>query len=145
MADNLSPELRSRVMSRIRGVDTRPEVKVRRLVHGMGYRYRLHRRDLPGTPDLVLPSRRKIIFVHGCFWHQHSCRRGSRPASNQDFWNSKLDGNIRRDRANMAVLERAGWTVLVIWECETKDIEALTARLDAFLRNGGSGSVVPSA
>ena len=141
MADNLSPELRSRVMARIRSVDTLPEMKVRRLVHGMGYRYRLHRRDLPGTPDLVFPGRRKIIFVHGCFWHQHGCRRGSRPTSNQDFWNRKLDGNVLRDRANIAALERTGWSVLVIWECETKDVEAVTPRLDAFLRAGTSSAI----
>lgn len=144
MTDNLSPEIRSRTMSRVRSVDTRPEMKVRRIVHGMGYRYRLHRRDLPGVPDLVFPGRRKIIFVHGCFWHQHSCRHSSRPTSNRDFWNRKLDGNVLRDRANIAALERAGWSVLVIWECETKDVEAVSARMDAFLR-GGSGSAVSSA
>lgn len=140
MTDRISAELRSRIMARIRGADTRPEMRVRRLLHGMGYRYRLHRRDLPGTPDLVFPARRKIIFVHGCFWHQHNCPRGSRPASNQDFWNRKLDKNVLRDRKNITALEGIGWSVLVVWECETNDLECLTERLDGFLRGGGSAA-----
>ena len=120
-------------MARVRSVDTAPEMLVRRLVHRMGYRYRLHRRDLPGTPDLVFPRRRCVIFVHGCFWHQHACPRGTRPTSNHDFWNRKLDSNVRRDRYNTAALRRNGWHVLTVWECETKDLGALTRRLSGFL------------
>ena len=140
MADRISPKQRSRIMARIGNVDTQPEMRVRRLVHRLGYRYRLHRRDLPGTPDLVFPVRRKIIFVHGCFWHQHDCPRGSRPASNQDFWNRKLDKNVLRDQANTAELEGIGWTVLVVWECETKNLENLAQRLESFLCGGQGGS-----
>lgn len=133
MIDRLSTEHRSQLMRRVRSKDTEPEFRVRRLVHGMGYRYRLHRRDLPGTPDLTFPGRRKVIFVHGCFWHQHDCPRGGRPASKEAFWNKKLDGNLRRDRRNIAALEQAGWTVLIIWECETKDPERLAHRIRGFL------------
>lgn len=134
MADHLSVELRSRLMGRIRSTDTQPELKVRRLVHGMGYRYRLHRRDLPGTPDLTFPGRRKIIFVHGCFWHQHGCRQGMRPSSNREFWNRKLDRNIHRDQEAVAALERDGWSTLIVWECETNNLTGLTERLENFLR-----------
>ena len=133
MVDHLSAELRSRLMGRIRCTDTQPELKVRRLVHAMGYRYRLHRRDLPGTPDLTFTGRRKIIFVHGCFWHQHGCRRGMRPSSNRDFWNRKLDRNIHRDQETVAALKRNGWSILVVWECETNDLTKLANRLKNFL------------
>ena len=131
MTDRVSPEVRSRIMSRIRGKDTKPEILVRRLMHGMGYRYRLHRRDLPGTRDLTFPARSKIIFVHGCF--RHDCSRGVRPASNTEFWNAKLDRNVRRDRENLEALRDDGWSVLVLWECETKDHETLTDRILEFL------------
>lgn len=134
MTDRISTSRRSWLMSRIRNADTQPEMVVRRLAHRMGYRYRLHRKGLPGTPDLVFPSRRKIILVHGCFWHQHNCSRGKRPSSNRDFWNRKLDRNITRDCENIAALEQAGWSVLVVWECETKETADLTTRLDNFLR-----------
>ena len=121
-------------MRRVRGKDTTPEMIVRRIVHRLGYRYRLHADDLPGKPDLVLPSRGKVIFVHGCFWHQHSCTRGDRmPSSNQDYWLRKLEGNRRRDRRHRAALKRAGWQVLVVWECQTKKLDKLAARLTAFL------------
>ena len=133
MADRFSPAARSELMARIRGVDTAPELRVRRLVHRMGYRYRLHRRDLPGTPDLVFPRHRRVIFVHGCFWHQHSCGRGTRPASNQDFWNRKLTANVRRDRHNIAALNCDGWSVLIVWECQTRDAAALAQRIGEFL------------
>ena len=136
MADRISSVLRSRNMSRVRGKDTAPEMLVRRLVHAMGYRYRLHRRDLPGTPDLVFSSLRKVIFVHGCFWHQHDCKRGKRPSSNVRFWNEKLDGNVRRDETNILALEQEDWSILVVWECETKELDLLSQRIEAFLHNG---------
>ena len=121
-------------MGRVHAKDTKPELLVRRLVHSMGYRFRLHRRDLPGTPDLVFPGRLKVIFVHGCFWHQHDCPRGARPVSNVSFWNSKLDANVERDKKNIARLRSLGWSVLIIWECETKCLESLSARIGRFLR-----------
>ena len=122
-------------MSRIRGKDTASEMLVRRLVYRMGIRYRLHRRDLPGTPDLVFSTRRKVIFVHGCFWHQHDCGRGKRPSSNVEFWNVKLDGNLRRDRANVESLKKQDWGVLVVWECELKDPDKLSHRIEWFLQD----------
>lgn len=115
---------------------------VRRLVHRLGYRFRLHRRDLPGAPDIVLPRLRKIINVHGCFWHMHACKRGrSTPASNAEFWRKKRDGNKARDRRVLVALRRADWCMLVIWECQTRDIVQLTARVARFLakpQRGGS-------
>ena len=133
--DRLSPFQRSRVMSRIRGKNTAPEMLVRGMVRGMGFGYRLHRRDLPGSPDLVFAGRKKVIFVHGCFWHQHACARGKRPSSNRRFWNSKLDANVQRDKRNIAALKDDNWQVLVVWECETKDRTKLSERLEEFLRN----------
>ena len=116
-------------MARIRGKDTRPELAVRRLLHVMGFRFRLHRRDLPGTPDIVLPGRRKAIFVHGCFWHVHpGCPRAARPTTNVEFWNRKLDTNLRRDAQVREDLERLGWQVVVVWQCETRDLDALRSR-----------------
>ena len=140
MTDTLSPEARSALMSRIRAKDTKPEVYVRRLVHSMGYRYRLHRRDLPGTPDMVFPSRRKIIFMHGCFWHLHDdpkCKLARMPNSNQAFWKPKLERNRERDKANRAKLETLGWEVLVIWECQVrnKDPEPLRQQVRVFLES----------
>lgn len=137
MTDRISPESRSRIMSRIRGKNTKPEIVVRRLIHAMGYRYRLHRKNLPGTPDLTFPVRRKVIFVHGCFWRQHNCPRGIRPVSNTEFWNRKLDRNVRRDRKNLTMLRRNGWSVLVLWECEMREPEALTNRIVEFLGPAG--------
>jgi DNA mismatch endonuclease (patch repair protein) len=134
MVDVHTPEQRSRNMSAIRGRDTKPEIMVRSLVHGMGYRYRLHRRDLPGKPDLVFPRLRKVIFVHGCFWHVHDCPYGRvQPATNAAFWSEKRGGNANRDRRNAAELRRAGWRSLVIWECEIRDRERLARRVKAFL------------
>ena len=120
-------------MARIRGKDSQPEMRVRRLVFSLGYRFRLHQRDLPGAPDLVFRGRRKAIFVHGCFWHQHDCPRGSRPTSNTEFWNNKLDRNIERDRKNIAALTEAGWSTLVVWECEIKALDSLALRITDFL------------
>lgn len=113
---------RSRQMALVKGKHTKPELIVRRLVHSLGYRFRLHRRDLPGVPDLVFPGRRKVIFVHGCFWHQHgdpSCWRSRLPKTRQEFWGPKLTGNVARDRRDLVALEVAGWQSLVIWECQT--------------------------
>lgn len=127
--DRLSPERRSWLMSRIRGVNTKPEVEVRSLLHGMGYRFRLHRKGLPGTPDIVLPGRSAAVFVHGCFWHGHGCKRAKMPNSQADYWREKIDGNRRRDRRNRRQLQALGWQVIVVWECELKRPEALAARL----------------
>lgn len=135
MTDVLTPAQRRLNMSRIRGANTKPEMLVRRLVHASGYRYRLHARDLPGRPDLVFRSRRKIIFVHGCFWHGHHCRFGRvRPRTNADFWSAKLAGNMQRDRRVRSELRRAGWKILVVWECQLRDRMRTRRRLEVFLR-----------
>lgn len=134
--DKISPEKRSENMRRIKSKDTGPELIVRRLSHAMGYRYRLHRKDLPGKPDLVFPGRMAVIFVHGCFWHQHpsaSCADSRRPKSNSDFWNNKLDRNVERDKKVKRELCDAGWRILTLWECETKDTAWLEARILKFL------------
>lgn len=121
-------------MSAVSGGDTKPELIVRRLVHGMGFRYRLHVAGLPGKPDMVLARHRKVIFIHGCFWHGHEgCKRAARPASNVEFWNAKIDKNLERDRRNLAELKRLGWKILVVWECETKNIAKLSEILSNFL------------
>lgn len=121
-------------MRAIRSKDMRPELAVRCLVHRMGYRYRLHRHDLPGRPDLVFPGRHKVIFVHGCFWHQHNrCRLAHTPRSNLDYWQPKLARTKVRDKKNRAALKSAGWGVLVIWECETSDDSAVSTRIRTFL------------
>ena len=136
MADKLSRAARSANMARVRRRDTGPELVVRRMVHALGYRYRLHVTELPGKPDLVFKRRKKIIFVHGCFWHGHvQCRRGARPTSNTDFWNAKLERNRQRDIAQLAALQRAGWNTLVVWECETKDLKGLEQQLTTFLED----------
>lgn len=121
-------------MARVKGKNTRPEMKVRRLAHALGYRFRLHRKDLPGSPDLVFAGRKKVIFVHGCFWHGHDCARGSRqPKQNADYWRAKIGRNLERDARAVEALEDQGWTVLTLWECELKDGDALKGRLEAFL------------
>lgn len=123
--DQLSKERRSWNMSRIKNENTKPELIVRRLLWRMGYRYRLHDATLPGKPDIVFKSRRKVIFVHGCFWHQHKkCKKGVIPQSNVDFWIPKLRKNIERDSENYAALQKLGWNVCIIWECELKNHEA---------------------
>lgn len=134
--DTLTPQERSERMGKVRSADTRPEMVVRRLVHGMGYRYRLHRKDLPGKPDLVLPGRRKVIFVHGCFWHRHGdpeCRLARWPKSRLDFWVPKLTANEERDAKVQARLGELGWDVMTIWECQVRDTEALKRRISEFL------------
>ena len=128
------------MMAQVKSADTAPEIKVRRLVHRLGYRFRLHRRDLPGTPDLVLPRHRAVIFVHGCFWHQHRCRRGDRrPQANRGYWVAKLERNVRRDARNRRELRRLGWRVLTVWECEVGKPQ-LKRRIRRFLRpSDGNG------
>lgn len=122
-------------MSRIRGKDTKPELAVRRIAHRMGLRFRLHRKDLPGSPDLVFPSRRKVVFVHGCYWHRHAdCRRAYEPKSNVDFWTEKFASNVARDQKAKDDLRDQGWDTLVIWECEAIDSSLVTSRLSAHLQ-----------
>ncbi len=134
MADVMTPEQRSRAMAQVRSKNTKPEMRVRSLLHRMGFRFRLHRRDLPGTPDLVLPKHRAAIFVHGCFWHAHpGCARATVPATRVEFWTGKLARNVERDAQKLRALQAAGWRVLVVWECEIRDAEALETRLKAFL------------
>jgi DNA mismatch endonuclease (patch repair protein) len=121
-------------MARIRKTDTKPEMLVRRMLQALGYRYRLHRRDLPGNPDIVFASRKKLIFVHGCFWHQHECRLGTKqPHARPEYWLPKLKRNKERDARNLETLEAAGWKALIIWECELGDVKALERNLRKFL------------
>lgn len=131
-------------MSRVRAKDTRPEMLVRRLVHSVGYRYRLHGAKLPGKPDLVFASRRKVIFVHGCFWHRHDhCALARMPKSNQDFWMAKLEGNKKRDAITYRRLREMGWDVLVVWECELRDLDEVQRRITHFLGATGGASPTP--
>lgn len=117
-------------MSRIRGKDTKPELKLRSVLHKLGYRFRLHRKDLPGKPDIVLPKYQTAIFVHGCFWHRHEgCRLAYNPKSRIEFWQRKFEENVKRDKENLLRLKESDWKVIVIWECELKDIENLTRKL----------------
>lgn len=132
--DTLTPAERSARMALVCAKDTKPELLVRRLVHGMGYRYRLHRRGLPGTPDLVFPGRGKVIFIHGCFWHRHArCVLARLPKSRSDFWLPKLTANAERDARNVRALRRLGWGVLTIWECQLGDSAKLANRIRRFL------------
>jgi DNA mismatch endonuclease (patch repair protein) len=133
MAHTKTPEERTRMMSLIRSRETVPELAVRRAAHRMGYRFRLCRKELPGTPDLVFASLRKVIFVHGCFWHMHGCKLSRLPKSNLDYWIPKFKRNRGRDRENLMALSRQGWKHLVIWECESKDICYLQKLLKKFL------------
>jgi DNA mismatch endonuclease (patch repair protein) len=131
LTDVHTPEQRSYNMSRIRGRDTAPEMRVRRILHAAGFRYRLHGKSLPGKPDLVFARRRTVVFVHGCFWHMHRCKYGKpAPATNQDFWSEKRRSNRDRDKRNRAALEADGWRVFEIWECETRDPRSLAARME---------------
>ncbi|MEW5687547.1 MAG: DNA mismatch endonuclease Vsr [Pseudomonadota bacterium] len=134
MTDVYGPEKRSAVMRRVKGRDTAPELKVRKALTRLGARYRLHRKDLPGNPDIVMPGRRLALFVHGCFWHGHDCARGSRvPKANRDYWLGKVGRNKARDDRTRGELEALGWRVETIWECELKDGAALEARLGRLL------------
>jgi DNA mismatch endonuclease, patch repair protein len=134
MGDKLTAQERSARMRLIRKKDTKPELHVRKLVHSLGLRFRLHRNDLPGTPDLVLPRHKKVIFVHGCFWHQHDgCRLARQPKTRADYWLPKLARNVERDRVAQAQLTAAGWSALVIWECETREVRRMESRIRQFL------------
>lgn len=125
---------RSSLMAKVRGRDTKPEMIVRRMAHALGYRFRLRRKDLPGSPDLVFPGRRAVVFVHGCFWHRHpGCSKASTPKSNQTFWDDKFARNVERDARKERELRQLGWDVLVIWECETKKPDVIRANLLNFL------------
>lgn len=134
MVDKFTQSERSRIMSRIKGRNTSPEKKVRSLIHKMGYRFRINVTKLPGNPDIVLPRHRKIIFVHGCFWHGHKgCSRSKRPTSNIEFWDKKISGNIKRDAKVKKELELSSWKVFVIWQCETKKSDNLKKRLEEII------------
>lgn len=133
MADRLDPEARSRLMARVRGKNTAPEIAVRRAAHAAGFRFRLHRRDLPGTPDLVFPKFRAAIFVHGYFWHWHGCSKGREPKSRQEYWLPKIAANRVRDSVKQMQLEAAGWRTMTIWQCEIGPADALGARIASFL------------
>ena len=133
--DRLTPAKRSWLMSRVRSVDTKPELAVRRIIHGLGFRFRLHRRDLPGCPDLVLPRYRAVVFVHGCFWHRHpGCRMATKPKSNTVFWTRKFRMNVARDKRAKVELELAGWNVLTVWECETRNAARIIEVVKKFLK-----------
>lgn len=135
MADNLTADQRKRNMKAIKSRHTKPEMAVRSIVHNLGFRFRLHSPKLPGKPDLVLPRHKKIILVHGCFWHMHDCKRGNvTPKTNADYWQPKRFKNVARDIENKAVYENSGWKVLTIWECEIKDLTTLKNRLIEFLK-----------
>lgn len=132
--DVLTTEQRKRCMSSIRGKNSTSEILVRRLVYSLGYRYRLHSKGLPGRPDLAFPGRRKVIFVHGCFWHRHQCKKGqSLPVKKREFWQKKLTDNHVRDRRNYEELHQLGWQTLVVWECEIKNPELLSSKLRQYL------------
>lgn len=134
--DTLSPDDRSALMSRIRGRDTKPELVIRKLLHRLGYRYRLHRKDLPGKPDIVFAKRHKVIFVHGCFWHGHTdkgCKLARTPKSRIEFWTAKVEYNRARDARNERALKSLGWQVMTLWECELKNLNPIQARLEKFL------------
>lgn len=131
--DTRTPEQRRRIMRSVKQKDTGPELAVRRLLYGHGYRYRLHRKDLPGRPDIALGPRRKAIFVHGCFWHGHGCAKGGLPKSRLNYWGPKIEKNKERDRRNLRDLEALGWDVMTIWQCEISDTEALWRRLQDFV------------
>ena len=142
MTDIVNAARRSEIMSRIKSRNTKPELIVRRIAHGLGFRFRLHRGDLPGSPDIVFPRYRTVVFVHGCFWHRHDgCRYAYRPKSRIQFWTNKFEENVARDARNEMALRNLGWRVLVIWECETKDRAVVRARLLAHLRRNGVVSV----
>jgi len=134
--DKLNTEQRSKNMAAVKGKNTAPEIRVRQMLHKMGFRFRLHRKDLPGKPDLVLPKYRLCIFVHGCFWHQHpGCKRATIPESNQEFWLTKFQGTLKRDKQAEKELRQQGWRVCIIWECETKKEESLDRVIHRYMNN----------
>lgn len=133
--DNLTPQERSRQMSLVRSKDTKPELLVRRLVHALGYRYRLHRKELPGQPDMVFSSRRKVIFIHGCFWHGHICSLGRMPKSRVSYWEPKINRNKERDKLTLRRLRALGWRYLVLWECRLRKNAELVKMISNFLES----------
>ncbi|MBN1312429.1 MAG: DNA mismatch endonuclease Vsr [Anaerolineae bacterium] len=135
MTDRITKAQRSRNMARVKNKNTAPELIVRKALHRLGFRFRLHRSDLPGNPDIVLPRHHKAIFVHGCFWHGHDCPRGKRPSTRQKFWNRKLDGNQTRDRTNQEKLKELGWQILIVWECQVKCMDKLEKCLLDFMND----------
>lgn len=130
MPDIFPQEKRSQIMSKVSSKETKPEILIRKLLFSKGFRFRKNVKNLPGKPDIVLPKYKTVIFVHGCFWHQHkNCRKSTRPTSNTEFWNTKLDKNIERDKKNAQLLKKAGWKIITVWECELKNIEKLKKKL----------------
>ena len=138
MGDQFSVAERSAIMRRVRSVDTEPELRIRKMVHQLGFRFRLHGKALPGKPDLVITRRKQAVFVHGCYWHQHHCYASKRPRTNRRYWNRKLDRNIERDKENLRLLKQQGWRVLIIWECELRKPGQLQRRLLRFLLSGAA-------
>src|SRR5258708_4206883 len=138
MPEKFSREQRSAIMRRVRSADTGPELRVRRMIHHLGLRFRLHDKTLPGKPDLVFAGRMQVIFVHGCYWHQHSCAESKRPATNKRYWNKKLDRNVERDKMNLRLLRGQGWKVLTVWECELRKPARLERRLLRFFGFGAA-------
>ncbi|MGO4334915.1 very short patch repair endonuclease [Labrys sp. KB_33_2] len=136
MVDTRTQDQRRRIMQSVKTKNTGPEMVVRRAAHALGFRYRLHRKDLPGTPDLVFPSLRKAIFVHGCFWHGHDCKKGRLPKSRLSYWAPKIERNMERDANAVNALVENGWQVLTLWQCQTTDAEVLEESLKGFLRPG---------
>ena len=133
--DRVSASKRSEIMRNVKCKNTTPEMTVRRLIYAMGYRYRLHQKNLPGTPDLVFKGRKKVIFIHGCFWHGHHCKKGKLPKTNIVYWENKIKKNIERDKTNYDKLKKLNWEILVIWACEIRNIDNLTIKIDYFLNN----------
>jgi DNA mismatch endonuclease (patch repair protein) len=134
LTDHVDRKKRSSIMAAVHSKDTKPEMAVRRLIHGLGYRYRLHVVSLPGCPDLVFPSQGKVVFIHGCFWHRHvRCRYATLPNSNREFWEAKFAANVARDRRTRRELKKMGWQVLIVWQCELRNRTRLTERIDEFL------------
>lgn len=131
--DVFTPEKRSSVMRSVKAKNTKPELAARQLIHRLGYRFRLHRKDLPGKPDIVFPKYRAVIFVHGCFWHWHGCKRTRMPKSNSEYWRAKIDRNVARDKRTKRELGKLGWRRLVIWECELTDLQKVSRKVQNFL------------
>jgi len=135
MADHVDPKRRSAIMSAVGSRDTKPEMRVRKALHRLGYRYRLHRKDLPGSPDIVFPKKKKAIFVHGCFWHGHQCRWGRLPKTKLDYWLPKIEANKYRDARNVSELHALGWKVLILWQCELRDFDLAIGKAQDFVDN----------
>jgi len=135
MVDTLTRSQRSWLMSQVRQKNTKPEMKVRRLLHSMGFRYRLHGKDLPGRPDLIFSKSKRVIFVHGCYWHRHDCKKATVPSSNVEYWTKKFAENVARDDKVVRELTSLGWASMIVWECQTRDADALASSLSTFLQD----------